>query len=280
MANKKGTRVLISKSIKNLAKSKPQNSSQKFGILGSRNLIISRRSQIASGISWFVAFIIIFFIMFLFVSASLVIFKAKKISVVEIVAKELGIIGFSGVDYERGNLIETESLIAILNTKIGDCFWLRNPSLEGDRWKDAVQKYNFKDISYIDLTRIFIEANPSYDISGDYLFHILQPATVGARPENLKEVFQNKEQPYDIFAQIFARCLSDDLFGDRNMNQQIFVIEFSNGKLMYFWTGGVLNYNTILPRYAVYLPSDDKITTIIKIPPSEGLFNYKGIVTK
>jgi len=269
MANKKGTRVLISKSIKNLAKSKPQNSSQKFGILGSRNLIISRRSQIASGISWFVAFIIIFFIMFLFVSASLVIFKAKKISVVEIVAKELGIIGFSGVDYERGNLIETESLIAILNTKIGDCFWLRNPSLEGDRWKDAVQKYNFKDISYIDLTRIFIEANPSYDISGDYLFHILQPATVGARPENLKEVFQNKEQPYDIFAQIFARCLSDDLFGDRNMNQQIFVIEFSNGKLMYFWTGGVLNYNTILPRYAVYLPSDDKITTIIKIPPSE-----------
>ncbi len=72
----------------------------------------SKKGQVPSALTWIVAFLIIFFIMFLFVSASLIIIGKRKIPIVEGGKSKIGI------EKARRNLIESEILFALLETKI------------------------------------------------------------------------------------------------------------------------------------------------------------------
>ena len=74
---------------------------------------MNRKGQISAGLTWFVAFVIIFFIMFLFVTASIIIAGTKKVSV-------MGGSGGRGEGEEGVNLILTEQVMSFLNIPIGD----------------------------------------------------------------------------------------------------------------------------------------------------------------
>ncbi len=72
----------------------------------------NKKGQVSEGLSWFVGFIIIFFIMFLFVSASLILAGKKEIPVIGE--------GRGSIDIEEsvGRIVELENLFAFLSSEI------------------------------------------------------------------------------------------------------------------------------------------------------------------
>lgn len=127
----------------------------------------NKKSQIGTTLTWFTAFIIIFFIIILFVSASVIIAGQKKISTIEL------------IKYDSGSLESQRSLTSFLATpiKIDDkeekikdlVLESLNPYLETkDLIKDSGDLNNLVSIKQ-NLGKEFFEAN-SVELKDDILF--------------------------------------------------------------------------------------------------------------
>ncbi|MBU1136401.1 MAG: hypothetical protein KJ559_02740 [Nanoarchaeota archaeon] len=73
-----------------------------------KQIFLDKKTQIASGLTWFVGFLIIFFIMFLFVSGSLILAGQRKVKQ-GLVIREIS----------SQDLILTKQLVSFLETEVG-----------------------------------------------------------------------------------------------------------------------------------------------------------------
>ncbi len=144
-------------------------------------MIKSKYGQIGAGITWFVAFLIIFFIIILFISASLFLAGRKNVPVL---GEGQGNIE---IDKESGDIVSAEMLSSILETKSNEVA-LKNTILKWEKAradeKDAIK--NEIEISLKEILELYQNCQ--------YIFYIdswvnLEKDAAGARGNYLDVAF-------------------------------------------------------------------------------------------
>ncbi len=185
-----------------------------------------KKGQIGSGLSWVAGFLVIFFIMVLFASSIVIIAGTRTID-----ERARDEILFE--EGSSGELIEIKTIIALINSEVGDCFWVDN-DFNNVVSQDFWDNYD-RESTYFDLLEDISIIQPPRDILPKYLYvgssYLYSP---GVGIEHYLPVGRILSGEYYPEAQranvlLFSRCLSRE-FDNNNLYPRYIEVGLRDGK--------------------------------------------------